>query len=205
YGNIGSVYSSQGDYPKALEYYQKALGIWEKVFGTEHPNVATSYGNIGIVYSSQGDYMRALENFNKSLTLYEKILGAEHSNTIMVREHIKHTNRQIILSDNEKMQEYIFIAKTIDGDTPAKQQGMSGEYIMLEFADWNIKSTESLFDKNEEMRNHSKTIIVMKGEDISKYDFGDKIGVQLDLKYVGKEEKNRIIKKYESWKKAQEH
>ncbi|MBQ4631957.1 MAG: tetratricopeptide repeat protein, partial [Prevotella sp.] len=205
YNNIGLVYYSQGDYPKALEYYQKALGIREKVFGTEHPNVATSYGNIGDVYYSQGDYTKALEYFNKSLTLYEKILGAEHSNTIMVREHIKHINSLMILSDNEKMHEYIFIAKTVDGDTPAKQQGMSGEYIMLEFADWNIKSTESLFDKNKEMRNHPKTIIVMKGEDISKYDFGDKIGVQLDLKYVGKEEKNRIIKKYESWKKAQKH
>ncbi|MBQ8629122.1 MAG: DUF2225 domain-containing protein [Prevotella sp.] len=205
YNNIGTMYDSKGDYLKALEYHQKALGIYEKVLGTEHPNVATSYGNIGYMYSSQGDYMRALENFNKSLTIYEKIFGAEHSNTIMTRDIIKHINRLMILSDNEKMQEYIFIAETVDGDTPAKQQGMSGEYIMLEFADWNIKSTESLFDKNKEMRNHPKTIIVMKGEDISKYDFGDKIGVQLDLKYVGKEEKNRIIKKYESWKKAQKH
>ena len=202
YNNIGMVYSSQGDYPKALEYYHKALGIREKVFGTEHPDVATSYNHIGYVYYSQGNYTKSLEYSGKSLVMYEKFFGAEHSYTLIVKNFIK---RMMILSDNEKMQEYIFIAKTIDGDTPAKQQGMSGEYIMLEFADWNIKSTESLFDKNEEMRNHPKTIVVMKGEDISKYDFGDKIGVQLDLKYVGKEEKNRIIKKYESWKKAQEH
>ncbi len=205
YNNIGLVYDSQGDYTKALEYYNKALGIYEKVFGTEHPHVALSYNNIGMAYCYQGDYTKALEYCQKALGIREKVFGTEHSNTIMVREHIKHINRLMILSDNEKMQEYIFIAETVDGDTPAKQQGMSGEYIMLEFADWNIKSTESLFDKNKEMRNHPKTIVVMKGEDISKYDFGDKIGVQLDLKYVGKEEKNRIIKKYESWKKAQEH
>ena len=152
-----------------------------------------------------GEYAKALDYHKKALAIREKIFGAEHSNTIMIRDIIKHINRQMILSDNEKMQEYIFIAKTIEGDTPAKQHGMSGEYIMLGFADWNIKSTESLFDKNKEMRNHPKTIVVMKGEDISKYDFGDKLGVQFDLKQVGKEEKNRIIKKYESWKKEQKH
>lgn len=33
YHNIGGVYCNQGDYEKALEYYQKALAISEKVLG----------------------------------------------------------------------------------------------------------------------------------------------------------------------------
>lgn len=205
YNNVGVIYNYMGEYVKALECCIKSLDINENIFGSEHPIMATTYGNIGIVFHAMGDYVKALEYHNMALAIREKIFGAEHSNTIMVREHIKHINRLMILSDNEKMQEYIFVSKTVEGDTPAKQQGMSGEYVMLEFADWNIKSMESLFDKSEEMRNHPKTIVVMKGEDISKYDFGDKIGVRFDLKQVGKEEKNRIIKKYESWKKAQKH
>ena len=36
YNNIGSVYDSLGDNDHALEYYSKALDIWEKVLGLEH-------------------------------------------------------------------------------------------------------------------------------------------------------------------------
>lgn len=36
--NIAFVYDSKGDYPSALEWYQKALDISEKVLGKEHPN-----------------------------------------------------------------------------------------------------------------------------------------------------------------------
>ncbi|MDE6277769.1 MAG: tetratricopeptide repeat protein [Muribaculaceae bacterium] len=38
YNNIGTVYDSQGDYDKALEYFQKAPNIWLEV-GEEHPYV----------------------------------------------------------------------------------------------------------------------------------------------------------------------
>ena len=33
YNNIASVYKSQGDYAKALEFYQKSLNIIIKVLG----------------------------------------------------------------------------------------------------------------------------------------------------------------------------
>lgn len=33
YNNLGNVHESQGDYPKALEYYGDALGIWLKALG----------------------------------------------------------------------------------------------------------------------------------------------------------------------------
>ncbi|MDR1544939.1 MAG: tetratricopeptide repeat protein [Prevotellaceae bacterium] len=36
--SLTKVYDNQGDYPKALEYCQKALKICEKVLGAEHPN-----------------------------------------------------------------------------------------------------------------------------------------------------------------------
>lgn len=33
---LGTIYQSRGEYPKALEYYQKSLAIREKVYGKEH-------------------------------------------------------------------------------------------------------------------------------------------------------------------------
>jgi len=37
YSNIGNVYNSQGQYEQALEYHQKALEIFIKVSGQDHP------------------------------------------------------------------------------------------------------------------------------------------------------------------------
>ena len=81
YNEIGLAYKKQGDYGKALEYYQKAMAIVEKNLGADHPNTASSYNNIGVVYDDQGDYSKALEYYQKALAIWEKNLGAEHPNT----------------------------------------------------------------------------------------------------------------------------
>ena len=53
-GNIGSVYWSESNYPKALEYHQKALRINEKIVSQE--GIASNLANIGTVYYSQSNY-----------------------------------------------------------------------------------------------------------------------------------------------------
>ena len=78
----------QGDYAKALEYHTKALAIFEKVFGSEHPDVATSYNNIGYVYYRQGDYAKALEFYTKALAIKEKVYGSEHPDVEIGRAHV---------------------------------------------------------------------------------------------------------------------
>lgn len=71
YNGIGIAYYSKGDYDKALEYYEKALKIDLKIYGTEeHLDIATYYGNIGGVYYSKGDYKKALKYYKKALKIY---------------------------------------------------------------------------------------------------------------------------------------
>jgi tetratricopeptide (TPR) repeat protein len=204
YSNIGYVYDNQGDYPKALEYHSKALSIREKVLGTEHPDVATSYNNIGGVYDSQGDYPKALECYSKALAIREKVLGPNHPNTINIKQSILNTKYQMAIANKNARafcEEHCFTATIVEGNTPAKQQGMSGEYVLLEFADWNQDSDTSLFDKSEELKGKPKNILVMKDGIISQHHFENVIGAQSGLKYVGREEKQRINKAYEEWKK----
>ncbi len=204
YNNIGYVYHNQGDYPKALEYLSKALAILEKVLGTEHPDVATSYNNIGGVYDSQGDYPKALECYSKALAIREKVLGPNHPNTINIKQSILNTKYQMAIANKNARafcEEHCFTATIVEGNTPAKQQGMSGEYVLLEFADWNQDSDTSLFDKSEELKGKPKNILVMKDGIISQHHFENVIGAQSGLKYVGREEKQRINKAYEEWKK----
>jgi CHAT domain-containing protein len=73
-----------GDYGEALEYYQKALAIREKVLGAQHPSKATSYSSIGLVYHSMGDYPKALEYYQKALAISEKVLGLQHPDTAAI-------------------------------------------------------------------------------------------------------------------------
>ena len=71
------VYDSQGKYERALEYYQKALEIFIKVFGQDHPDVATSFNNIGAVYEGKGDFENALIQFQKALEIRTRVFGSD--------------------------------------------------------------------------------------------------------------------------------
>jgi tetratricopeptide (TPR) repeat protein len=47
--DMALVYSKQGGLAKSVVFYEKALVIYLKVLGAEHPDVATTYGNMGSV------------------------------------------------------------------------------------------------------------------------------------------------------------
>jgi tetratricopeptide (TPR) repeat protein len=66
YNNIGAVHNKKGEYDQALEYCQKALAIWLKQLGPDHPSVVTSYNNIGSVYQRTGEHDQALECYLKA-------------------------------------------------------------------------------------------------------------------------------------------
>ena len=81
--DIATIYNLIGDYDNALEYYNKALAIFEKVLGTEHLHTASTYNSIGCVYNSMCDYDKALDYTNKALAICEKVLGTEHPDTAL--------------------------------------------------------------------------------------------------------------------------
>ena len=75
--NIGFIYNSQGDIPKALEYFHKGLKVYEE---TRLPDgqlghkkrIASSLNNIGLAYYNQGDIPNALKYWYKSLKVHEE-------------------------------------------------------------------------------------------------------------------------------------
>ena len=207
YNNIGSIYFCQRDYFKALEYINDALSIRLSVFGENHPNIATCYSNIGLIYFFQGDYIQALEYFKKSLNIYTSLYDHNNINFASCSKTIYETYCKLLQQSDEKkkefedfMSQYSFTISLYDGKTSDPVQGMSRPYDLLEFDDWNIYSLENLFEKSG-FQGYPKDIVVMKNGVITKHHFEDKIGCQIGIKYVGKEEKQRIVESYNKWKK----
>jgi hypothetical protein len=62
---------NQGRYAEALEAYQKALAIHERI--GDQQGIAISYNNIGNIHAAQGRYAEALEAYQKALTIRERI------------------------------------------------------------------------------------------------------------------------------------
>ncbi len=78
YGELGLTKDSQGEYKKAITFYEKALEIDKKTLSPKHPNLAASYNNIGLVYDSMGEYSKALSSHEKALKIRQQSLPASH-------------------------------------------------------------------------------------------------------------------------------
>jgi len=78
YNNLSLLYSSIGNYPKALEYCIKSLNIDKKLFGINYHTTAVSYSNLGFLYEKVSKYKKAEYNHLQALKIFKKLYGEEH-------------------------------------------------------------------------------------------------------------------------------
>ncbi|MBU0489002.1 MAG: tetratricopeptide repeat protein, partial [Bacteroidetes bacterium] len=64
-GNLGNVYSAQGDFPKAKDFYEKCLRIAKKL--EDDSIISNCFICLAYIFSGQGDYTKAIEYCEKSL------------------------------------------------------------------------------------------------------------------------------------------
>ena len=67
YGSIGNLYNNQGKYHEAIDWYHKALTLFEKYDWKQ--SQCEAYHNIGEMYRSMGNYRQAEFNFSKYDTI----------------------------------------------------------------------------------------------------------------------------------------
>ena len=208
YNNIGFVYYSQEKNEKALEYYRKSLSIWRTVFGELHPYVALSYSNIGSAYKSMGNSHNALSNFQKSLSIYLKLYGNNDANVLHLSTVIYNIYCSSLKQASKLKEEYAnFISEyaytlTIPANDNKDSQSVPNvhETYLLEFNNWSMDSTESIFDYNQD---NPVDIVIMAYNQIMEFHLDNIEGCEIGLKYVGKEEKRHIVNAYTEWKNKQ--
>ncbi len=68
---IGSAYVKIGTYEEALNYWVKALTLFEEL--VDKSGVAIVTGNMGAVYMNLGSYSKSLDYYNKALAAHEEL------------------------------------------------------------------------------------------------------------------------------------
>ncbi|CAM9940130.1 unnamed protein product [Ectocarpus fasciculatus] len=76
--NLGFTLERQGKNDEAEALYRRAITIDEKLYGSNHPEIATDLNNLACFLKSQGKHDEAEPLFERSQAIREKALGGEH-------------------------------------------------------------------------------------------------------------------------------
>jgi len=90
YNDLGLVYTPI-DPEKALQYYEKALPIYERLHGNTHPKIAIANTNTGFIYRELELYGDAVNNFETALAIWKKIYPNGHPNEAFVLSNLGKT------------------------------------------------------------------------------------------------------------------
>ncbi|CAF1166040.1 unnamed protein product [Adineta steineri] len=130
YNQLGGVHMNQGDYEKAIWYYEQALQIFQKYLPSNHPDLATSYNNIGLVYKNMGDYSKALSFYEKALEIQQKTLPSDHPSLAISYNNIG--NVYNIMGDYSKALSFYEKALEIQQKTlPSNHPHLATSYINI--------------------------------------------------------------------------
>ena len=94
YNDLGLVYS-QSDIDKALGYYEKALSVYKKLHGADHPKIAQANINIGILYRKSKLYGDAVNNFESAEAIWTKNYPQGHPNQALTLVNLGITYQQM--------------------------------------------------------------------------------------------------------------
>lgn len=76
--SLGEVYRQQEELTKAEPYFWRALPIWAKSVGAEHPDMATGLTSLAQIYKVKQEYQRAEPLIKQALKIQEKAFGLDH-------------------------------------------------------------------------------------------------------------------------------
>jgi tetratricopeptide (TPR) repeat protein len=86
---LGRVLQDLGDLAGAKACYERALGIWERALGPEHPQVATAVNNLGRVLQDMGDLAGAKGCYERALRIFRQRLPPGHPDIRIVEENLR--------------------------------------------------------------------------------------------------------------------
>ena len=93
--HFGSILLDYGEFVVAKQYYERALDIDIKNFGSDHVDVATSYNNLGSVLRELGDLHQAKQHHERALEIRIKQLGTNHVDVATSYDNLGTVHQQL--------------------------------------------------------------------------------------------------------------
>ncbi len=76
--NTAGYLHERARYTEVELLHQRALAIWKRALGPDHPDIAQSLNNLAFLYHTQGRFAEAEPLFQRALTIRERALGPDH-------------------------------------------------------------------------------------------------------------------------------
>ncbi len=141
YNDLGLIYSIT-DPDKALSYYEKALTIYQKLHGKDHPKIALTNTNTGFVYRQMELYGDAVNNLESALKTWEKIYPQPHPTKAFVLFSLGET--YLKMGDRKAAQGYYDRALAMYESSYGKKHPERASVLN---AMGNLKLTDGKFDE----------------------------------------------------------
>ena len=78
--NLATLYDAEGRYTEGIPLEKRAIAIYQKALGPEHPKLAALNVDLAELYEDEGDYRRAAPLLRQALSILQKTFGAAHPN-----------------------------------------------------------------------------------------------------------------------------
>src|SRR5690606_38650213 len=103
YNNLGFV-NNAIDPDKAIEYFEKATAIYEKLYGKDHSKMAIANTNLGFAYAQIELYGDAINYYETALAIWEKVNPQPTPSKAFVLSSLGYTYTR--LNDNKTALEF---------------------------------------------------------------------------------------------------
>lgn len=90
--SLGAVAYSQGEYGRALGYWQKALAVFDAL-DHEHPAAANALTGLGTLDEAEAAYESAAANHGRALEINERQMGPDHPDVMMALNNVADVHR----------------------------------------------------------------------------------------------------------------
>jgi hypothetical protein len=86
--NLATHLLKKGKFPEAEPLFRRALGIYERVLGTEHPKTIDAMGMMARSLEANGDLAGARSLVGRGHSIAAKALGDNHATTLRMKAHL---------------------------------------------------------------------------------------------------------------------
>jgi tetratricopeptide (TPR) repeat protein len=97
---VGLALAAKADYATAMEWYERALDGYEKTLGIDHSSTLDTVHNMALVFDNQGEYGKALEWYQRALDGCETRRHSEWTTTKgSIARHLSGTSEPSLRDD----------------------------------------------------------------------------------------------------------